>query len=198
MGRRMVEKLGNGISHFVQAGPIQIAENDALLRFVLRGFDQAHLLIEIFPGLAVENQAIDQGPELRIHGLRKIVLPPEIKRKIGIEMRENNARQKFHAWSFKQKGNLLGTDLFAACTAEVAMSVDPCLDPVFFRISVRPDQQSAAGVVLGDAGHQLGVLFERARLFAVNREINQRCPRHRAFALLPEFFQLAADVLNLD
>src|SRR5207302_9551676 len=107
--------------------------HDALpICFLLRGFNQSHLLIETFPSLAVENQAIDPRPQSRIHRLRKIVLPPKIKRQVGIEMGENYARQQFYAWSLEQKRNLLGANLFAPGAADVAMRVDPGFDSVLF------------------------------------------------------------------
>ena len=86
MRGRVIEKLRERETDFVQPRPIQIAEHDALLRFVLRGLDQTHLRVEIFPGFAVVDEPIDPGPELRIHRIGKFVLPPEMKRQIGIQM----------------------------------------------------------------------------------------------------------------
>ena len=94
MRRRVIEELRDGAANFVEPRPIQIAEHDALLGFVLRGFDQTHLRIEIFPIVAVVNQAIDPGPKLRVHRIVKFALPPEMQRQIGIQMRKDNARQQ--------------------------------------------------------------------------------------------------------
>ena len=53
-----------------------------------------HLRVKIAPGLAVVNHAIDPGPKLRVHRSAKFLLPPEIERQIGIELRENNVREE--------------------------------------------------------------------------------------------------------
>src|SRR5437660_5027257 len=44
----------------------------------------------------------------------KIVLPPKIKRQIGIEMGKDNTRQEFDAWTLQRKRNLLGTNFVFA------------------------------------------------------------------------------------
>src|SRR5262249_58126692 len=100
---RMIEKLRDCIADFVEPRPIQIAKSDALPRLLLRGFDARHLRCEISPGLAVENQTINPGPQLRVHRLGKIVLPPKIKRQIGIEKRETDARQKLSERTIRQR-----------------------------------------------------------------------------------------------
>src|SRR6202011_3450698 len=110
MRRRMIEKLRDGGTHLVEPRPIEIAKHDSLLRFLLRGFDQAHLRVKIFPRLAIEYQSIDPLPKLRIHRFGEIVLPPKIKREIGVEMGKDNARQECHARTFQRKGDLLGTN----------------------------------------------------------------------------------------
>src|ERR1700675_115271 len=107
MGRGMVEKLGDGVTHLVEPGPIEIAKHDSLFCFLLRRFDETHLRAKVLPGLAIEDQPIDPGPKLRVHQFGEIVLPPEIKWQIGIEMRKDNARQKLYAWTFQRKRNLL-------------------------------------------------------------------------------------------
>src|ERR1700680_3679509 len=99
----VIEKLRERQTDLVQPRPIQIAEDDALLRFVLRGFNQMHLRAEIFPGLTVIDESIDPGPELRVHRIGKFVLPPEMKRQIGFQMRKDDARQQIGARSFEQK-----------------------------------------------------------------------------------------------
>src|SRR5947207_9527259 len=111
MRRRMIEELCDGIAHLIESCPIEIAKHDPLFRFSLRGFDETHLR-EIFPDLAVENQPINPLPELRIHWIGEIVLPPKIERQVGIEMRKDNAWQPFYAGAFEQKRHLLGAALF--------------------------------------------------------------------------------------
>src|SRR5438105_880705 len=113
-------------------------------------------------------------------------------------MRENDARQKFDAMAFEQKGKLLRANLFAAGTRRVAMRVDPGFDTILLRVSIRTDHERATRVVLGDPGDELGVFLERTGLLAVHREIDQRRARHRAFAFLPKLFQLLVDLSELD
>ena len=130
--RGMVEKLRDGVADLVQPCPIEIAKHDSLFRFLLCGFDQAHLPAKILPCLAVEDQSIDPCPKLRVHRVGKIVLPPEIQRQIGIEMGKDDARQKLYARTFQRKRNLFGTNLFTPGARHVAMRVDPGFDPVLF------------------------------------------------------------------
>src|SRR5580693_2810272 len=102
MRSRMIEKLGDGVADLVESGPVQVAKYDPLLGFLFRGFDEAHLRCEISPRLAVEDQSVDPRPKLRVHRFGKIILPPKIKRQIGIEVGENNARQQFYTRPFQQ------------------------------------------------------------------------------------------------
>ena len=67
----------------------------------LRGFDQAHLPVEILPFLAVVNEAIDPGPKLRVHRIVKLALPPKMEREIGIQMREDDAGKKICTRAFE-------------------------------------------------------------------------------------------------
>ena len=92
MGRRMIEKLCERETQMDKALPVEIAKDDTLPRFALRRLDQPHLLAEIAPDLTVVDHAIDPGPKLRIDRRAEFFLPPEIERKIGIELRENNVR----------------------------------------------------------------------------------------------------------
>ena len=89
--RRVIEELRERKTDFVEPCPIQIAKDDSLFCFLLRGFHEAHLGAKIFPCLAIVNYAIDPGPELWIHRLTKFALPPEIERQIRIQVRENDA-----------------------------------------------------------------------------------------------------------
>src|SRR5438046_2623759 len=126
----MVEELRQGVTDLVEPGPIQITQDDPLFGFLLRGFNQSHLFVEISPGLAVEDQSIDPSPKLRVHVVREIVLPPKIKRKIGVEMRKHDARQPFDARSLERKRNLFRANLFGAGATDMAMRVDPCLNAI--------------------------------------------------------------------
>src|SRR5256885_16307008 len=132
MGRRVIKKLRDGVADLVESRPIEIAKHDALFRFLLRGFDETHLRAKVSPSLAVENQPIDPLPKLRVHRFGKIVLPPKIKRQIGIEMGKDNTRQEFYAWTFQRERNLLGTNLFASGARNMAMRVDPRFNAVLF------------------------------------------------------------------
>src|ERR1700736_1509517 len=132
MRRRVIEKLRDGGTNIAEPRPIEIAKHDSLLRFLFRGFDEAHLRAEILPRLAIEYKSIDPLPKLRIHRVGKILLPPEIKWQIGIKMGKDNARQECDAWTFQREGELLGTNLFAPGARNMAMRVDPCFDMVLF------------------------------------------------------------------
>ena len=78
------------------------------------------------------------------------------------------------------------------------MRADPGLDPVFFRFRICPNDQGAAGVILGDLGHELGIFLERTGRFAVNRQIDKRRARRGAFAFGPKFLELCADLGDLN
>src|SRR5205807_9214655 len=123
--RGVIEKLSDGVADLVEPCPIQIAEHDPLFCFLFRSFDEMHLRVEIFPSLAVENQSIDPGPKLRIHFLGEIVLPPEIERQVGIEMRKDDTGEKFRARTLEQKRDLFRANLLAACPRYMAVRVDP-------------------------------------------------------------------------
>ena len=101
----MIKKLRDGETQLHKSRPIQIAEDDALFGFGARLLDQTHLRVEIAPRLTVVDQAINPGPKVRIHRIAEFTLPPQIKWKIGIEMRKDNARQQLHARTFERKRN---------------------------------------------------------------------------------------------
>src|SRR5260370_32359561 len=133
----MIEKLCDRVADFVESRPIEIAKHDPLFRFLLCRFDEPHLRAKVFPGLAIEYQPIDPRPKLRIHWFGKIVLPPKIKRQIGIEMGKDNTRQKLNARTFKRERKLLGTNLFTPGATDMAMRVDPGFDAILLRFSIR-------------------------------------------------------------
>ena len=93
----------------------------------LRRLDQPHLLVEVAPVLAVVDDAVDPGPKLRIDRRAEFLLPPEIERQIGIELREDDVRQEAALFAANQKRELLGADLFASRVTDVAMGADPGL-----------------------------------------------------------------------
>ena len=82
MRSRMIEELCDGEADIVQARPILVAQDQALLRFAMSSFDQRHLRGKIFPVVAVVDESVDPLPELRIHGFAELLLPPEIERQI--------------------------------------------------------------------------------------------------------------------
>ena len=114
MGRRMIEELRERDTQMNQALPVEIAEDDTLPRFVLCCLDQSHLFAKIPPDLAVVDDTIDPGPEVRIYRGAELFLPPEVERKVGIELRKNNVRQESALFAFEQEGELFGTDLFSS------------------------------------------------------------------------------------
>jgi hypothetical protein len=198
VGPGVVEELSKREPNLDEPGPIQIAENDSLLRVGLSRFQALDLGAEIVPALAVVNNAIDPRPELRVHRVGKFALPPEIEREIGIELGKNDVRQEPRRRSFEQKRELFRTDLFVAGAADVAMHVDPRLDPVLFRGGVRADHDRTAGMVFGDFGNDFRVHRQRGGRFTVDREIDQRRPRLRPAAFRPKSLQLPIDLPDLD
>src|SRR5215471_9406817 len=130
--------------------------------------------------MAVVDESVDPLPELRMHRVTEFPLPPQTTWQIRIESGENDAWQLCRASAFEQEGNLFGANLFLSSTAHMTMRVDPCTHPLLFRIAIGFDNNRAASVVLGDLRHQLGVVVQGTRLFAVSGKIHKRCPRHCA------------------
>src|SRR5215475_11820573 len=113
----MIEELREREAKVVQPRPIQVAQDQALLRFALSCFDQRHLRGKIVPALAVVDESVDPLPELRLHWVVKFSLPPEIKWQVRIQIREDDARQLCGASAFEQERNLFGTKLFFSSPA---------------------------------------------------------------------------------
>src|SRR6266567_2383225 len=99
----MVEELRECEAKVVQPRPIQVAQDQALLRFALSCFDQRHLCGKIFPVVAVVDESVDPLPELRVHRLTEFSLPPQIKWEVRIEIGEDNAWQLSSASAFEQE-----------------------------------------------------------------------------------------------
>src|ERR1043166_6138489 len=100
MRSRVVEELRQRITNFVEARPVQVAQDKALFGFALGRFDQSKLLVEITPVFAVENEPVYPRPKLRIHRIMQIALPPKVKREIRLEMREDDVRKKIRTCTF--------------------------------------------------------------------------------------------------
>src|SRR4029077_14145657 len=113
-------------------------------------------------------------------------------------MRENDVRQQSRASAFKQERNLLGTNLFASCMANMTMRADPGIHAIVWRIAISFDDDGTTGVVLSNFRHQLRILVQRACFFAVNSKIHERSAGHCTFALLPQFFQLLLNLSDFD
>src|SRR5437870_7024719 len=90
----MIEKLRERDAKLIETGPVEIAKDNALPGFVLRGFNQAHLRGEVAPRLAVVNETIYPRPKLRIHRIVQVALPPKVKRQVRIQMRKNDAGEQ--------------------------------------------------------------------------------------------------------
>src|SRR4030095_11946057 len=99
----MIEELREREAKVVQSRPIQVTQDQALLRFALGCFDQRHLRGKIFPAVAVVDESGDPLPELRVHRVMEFLLPPKIKRQIGIQIREDDAWQLCGASAFEQE-----------------------------------------------------------------------------------------------
>src|SRR5207249_9226362 len=63
----MVEELREREASVVQPGPIQVAQDQALLCFALSCFDECHLCGKILPAVAVVDESVDPLPELCVH-----------------------------------------------------------------------------------------------------------------------------------
>src|SRR6476646_2425125 len=98
----MIEELRQREAKVVQPRPIQVAQNQALLRFALSCFDQRHLRGKIFPPVAVVDESVDPLPELLVHRVMEFPLPPQIKWQVRIEIGEDDAWQLCGASAFEQ------------------------------------------------------------------------------------------------
>ena len=99
----MIEELREREAKIIQPRPIQVAQDQALLRFALSCFDQRHLCGKILPALAVVDEPVDPFPELRIHRFMKFPLPPKTKRQIRVQVGENDTRQTRGASAFEEE-----------------------------------------------------------------------------------------------
>src|SRR5690242_5944181 len=97
MGAGVIEELRHGSADLVEPRPVEVTKDDALFSFRAGRVDQVHLRAEILPSLAVVNQVINPRPKFGVERGPKFLLPPEKKRKIGIEVRKNNAREQLGA-----------------------------------------------------------------------------------------------------
>src|SRR5947207_14221710 len=104
----MIEELRQREAKFVQPRPIQVAQDQALLRFALSCFDQRHLCGKIFPVVTVVDESVDPFPELRVHRVMEVPLPPEIKWQVRVQIGEDAAWQLCGASALQQESNLLG------------------------------------------------------------------------------------------
>src|SRR5438552_13561142 len=103
MRSRMIEELRQREAKVVQPRPIQVAQDQALLRFALSCFDQRHLCGKIFPAVAVVDESVDPLPELPVHRVTEFPLPPQIKWQVRIEIREDDTWQLCGASAFEQE-----------------------------------------------------------------------------------------------
>ena len=99
----MIEKLRERESKSIQALPIQVAQDQAMLCFALSCFDQRHLCGEVFPAVAVVDESVHPLPEVRVHRVVEFPLPPKIKRQVRIQIGEDDARKLCSASAFEQK-----------------------------------------------------------------------------------------------
>ena len=194
----MIEELCERQSKSIQTRPIQVAQGQAMLRFALSFFDQRHLCGEIFPAVGVVDESVDPLPELRVYRVVEFPLPPKIKWQVRIQIGEDDARKLSSASAFEQKRNLFGANLFLPTTTDVTMRANPGFYAIFIGLAVGFDDNRAAGVILGDFRHQLRIVIQGARFFAVSGKVHKRRARNGAFAFLPQFFQLLLNLSNFD
>jgi hypothetical protein len=78
------------------------------------------------------------------------------------------------------------------------MRADPGVHAIFFGPAIGFGDNCATSVIFGNLRHQLRIVVQGTRLFAVNGKIHKRCAGHCAFAFLPELFQLLLNLSELD
>jgi hypothetical protein len=142
-----IEELRDGEADLHEPRPVEVAKNDAVMRFSLRRLHEPHLVLEVAPERAVVDQPVDPRPELRIDRVRQFALPPEVERQIGIEVREDDAREHPDEAAAQCEGDLLRADLLAAGAADMAMRADPGLCLVDTGVRIGSDDDRAAGML---------------------------------------------------
>ena len=124
-GAGMVEELGEREARSDKACPIQIAKNRADFRERPDLSNQAELLGRGLPFSAVVDQAVHPPPELLVERFPEVFLPPEIERKVGIEVGEHDVGKRRDHVAIESESDLLGANLPLAFAGEVAVSTDP-------------------------------------------------------------------------
>ena len=196
-GGGVVEHPGEGVAPGEEAGPIEVAEDDAVA--LARGdvADEGELVGGVFPGGAVVDDAVDPAPEFFIERLGEVGFPPEAEREVGIEVGKNDVRQGGGAVAVEAEGDLLGANL-APLAGHVAVGVDPGFRAGFLRAGVRDDEDGAAGVLAGDGGDERGVGGGGAGVLGVDDEVDEGGAGLGVVAGLPEFAEFLFDPADLD
>ena len=168
-GTGMVEKLRNRISSGDQARPIQVAEDRADLGKRPYLLNKAELLGGSIPVGAIIDQAIDPPPQFLVQRLAEIFLPPEVERKVGVQVRKNDIRQCAHHAAIELEGDLLGT-VDARPFPRGGSGADPRAGLLARGSRVGEDEESAAGVLAGDLGDQIGIFRNESTLLYKSRD----------------------------
>ena len=126
-GSGVIEEAREGVAPRLEAGPIQIAQDGALVFSRREMAKHGKLMRWIVPLPAVVDEAVHPGPERFIERFGQVALPPKTKRQVGIEMGKNNVGQRMGALAIETKGDLLGAKLAVAFACLMAMGIDPSL-----------------------------------------------------------------------
>lgn len=189
----MVEHTGKGEAPSVKACPVEVAKHPA---GGIRGGKVANdrkLVRGIFPRAAVKNEAIDPAPKFLIQWFGEFRFPPEAKREIGVEVREDNVGERMGAVAIESEGDLFGANLSLSFAREMAVGADPGFGFGNRRVGVGHDQNRTAGMLAGDGRDDFGVGGEGFRVFRVNDEIDQRGAGLGIIAGFPEMPEFLFD-----
>jgi len=197
-GTWFIVELGKGETEGKEAGPVEVAEDDVVGSASLDGFHAGDLIGEIGPGGAVEEEAVDAGPEGAFGGGREWGLPPDDEREIGIEVAEDGVGEEGIICAGELEGDLFAADLFAARASDVAMGGHPCLGRPGIDVAGALNEEEAAGVVATDEGGGVAVGGEGADGFAVENEVDEGGAGGGGASLFPEVGEGGMDLRKCD
>lgn len=172
-GGGAVENLSCGVEEVEEAGPGEVADGAAAAGQDFNLRKDVELWGGVFPSLAVHDEAIHPGPQLRIGLFVQRALPPETEWQIGIEVGENDAGQASGGAAIEAEGDLFRADFLGSARVQVAMGGDPGVDGGFGGVGVALDEKGAEGVFGGEGSEQGGVGGNGFGGFAVDGEVDQ-------------------------
>src|ERR1700747_1124727 len=148
--------------------------------------------------MAVKEEPINPAPELLINLIRKCSLPPQVQRKIRVQMAEQDVSYHVRTASIQEKGDLLATNLSGPGSRDVTMRAYPCLDSLLSCRRVRSQENNATSMLAGDLFHEMRVRTQCIGGLAINCEIDQRRSSEDVSLLFPEGFQVPVDLCDIN